>query len=690
MSKSELKIARLSDWALLPLFGGILLLYLISLYNYAIFHTLVEAMSVTVATSVFIVVFHTRRLLDNHYLLFVSIGFLAFVALGIPHTLGYKGLALFPGFGNDLPTQAFIAQRFILAGSFLLAPVFLRRRLNVTVTSLAYAALTVLVLLSILVWRNFPPMFDEQVGLTSLKKGLEVVLSAMFVGAGVGLYRNRHTFEANVLRLTIVALGCFAMSEISFMLYATPFGVSNLFGHLFQVAAFWFVYRAVLVTALVNPFGLLFSQLADRESSLRDANQQLNAIAEVSDAAISSLDWETLGPVVLDRLVDVMSADAAVLLLYDGEVLRADSYVGIEEPGFTLNMGEGFSGSIAATRQPEFIEDIRATARVKSRFLREQGVRSMLGVPLVSGDRLVGVMHVDWCTVHRFNETEMRLLGIIGDRVALALSNSQMYENEHHIAQVLQESLLALPDSADGVCFASAYRSASQAARVGGDFYDVFELDSARVGVLVGDVSGKGLEAAVQTSLLRNTIRAHAMERGKTPGDILGLTNVVFEKSTDPGTFATVFFAVLDRRDGTLSYCNAGHTAATIVRPEGEVGQLIANSPLVGAFPESVFTTSASGLRRGDVLFLYTDGVIESRRDAIMYGEERLFEFLATLPGREPARVIDAVMAEIVRFSGSALGDDIALLALTPCDSTDGRPVQQTLLGQESLPVPEV
>ncbi|MHB9003629.1 MAG: MASE3 domain-containing protein [Coriobacteriia bacterium] len=690
MSNAELDTARVrSDWALLPLAGGLALLYLISLYDYSIYHTLVEAMSITVATAVFIVVFHTRRLLDNHYLLFVSIGLLAFVALGVPHTLGYKGIALFHGFDNDLPTQAFVAQRFVLAGSFLLAPLFLRRRLNVTATSLAFGALTIVVLSSLLVWRNFPSMFMEPGGLTPLKKWLEVVLSAMFVGGAIGLYRNRLAFAPNVMRLTLVSLVCFAASELSFMLYASPFGLSNLLGHTFQVAAFWFIYRAVLVTALVNPFGLLFRQLADRESSLIEANMQLNAIAEVSDAAISSLDRETLGSAVLERLVAVMSADAALLMLFDGEVLRTAGFIGMDEPGFSLNLGEGLAGSIAASRRPDFIEDIQAdTARIKSPFLRDQGIRSILGVPLLNGEQLIGVIHVDWRTVHRFNEAEIRLLSIIGDRVALALSNSQMYENEHHIAQVLQESLLALPDTVDGVCFSSAYQSASQAARVGGDFYDVFELDHARVGILVGDVSGKGLEAAVQTSLLRNTVRAHAVERGKTPGDILGLTNTVFEKATDPGTFATVFFAVLDRRDGVLSYCNAGHTAAAILRPDGAVGQLPANSPLVGAFPDSIFCSSSTTVGEGELLFLYTDGVIESRCDTTLYGEERLFEFLATQTACEPARVVEAVMQEIVRFSGSALSDDVALLAVQPCESSDGRPVQQSLLHQDPCAAP--
>jgi serine phosphatase RsbU (regulator of sigma subunit) len=212
--------------------------------------------------------------------------------------------------------------------------------------------------------------------------------------------------------------------------------------------------------------------------------------------------------------------------------------------------------------------------------------------------------------------------------MSVALNNARMFEIEHHIADRLQEALLALPDEIAGVEFARAYHSATEAARVGGDFYDIFELGDHYVGITIGDISGKGIDAAMLTALVKNTIRAHASEKGKTPTQVLALTNHVVYRSTPSEAFATVLFAVFDRRDGRLVYANAGHTT-------GALGTRTAQScgsprlALFGGFEHSEFgrrPRCSSALVT--CLFLYTDGLTEVRRGTTRYGEERVF----TLP----------------------------------------------------------
>lgn len=662
-SRSVPKAVDGPRWGLLPLAVLLVVLFSLSVYSYPLFHTLAETLCIVVAASVFIVVFHTRRLLDNHYLLFVGVGFLFFAVLGVPHMLGYKGIQLFSGFDNDLPAQAFIAQRLLLASTFLIAPAFLSRRLRLAPTIVAFSLVVLAVLMSLLVWRNFPQMFVDGVGLTPLKKALEYVLSAMFVASGWLLVRKRRSFDPAVLRLLIASLGCFVGSELAFTLYATPFGLSNLGGHLFQVAGFYFAYRAVLVTALVNPFGLLFRELSDSERSLREANAQLNAVAEISDTAMSTLDLEELMPRLLTRLVEVMHADGALLLLAEGESLRSFASVGLGEVGFTLPIGQGFSGTIAETRKPMYVHNAQEDETVLTSLIREQGVRSMLGAPLAVGDDLVGVLHVDWLTPHAFADDDLRLLEIVADRVALAVRNARVYEGEHHIAQVLQKSLLSLPTVLDGLLYARTYHSATQAASVGGDFYDLFELDDSVVGVLIGDVSGKGVEAAVLTSLVKNTIRAHAHD-GASPAEVLRLTNAMVERYSASGSFVTVFFGLLDRRDGRLVYCNAGHTTVLVEQCDGRVVRLPSNSPLVGAFPDMPFSEAESCVELGGVLIMYTDGLIEARRGRELYGEERLVRLLEERGDRDPQTTIDTVLDDLMRFTGGGLSDDLAILAL--------------------------
>ena len=653
-----------SRWGLPFLALMLVAFVLVSTYNYAMFHTLVEIYCAIVAAGVFIVVYNTRRLLDNDYLLLVGIGFLFFVVLGVPHTLGYKGLQLFAGFDNDLPTQAFIAQRFLLASTFLIAPLFLSRRLWVRTTISIFAAVTGVALLSLLVWGNFPQMFIDGVGLTPTKKALELLLSAMFIAAGMLLFRARKAFEPDVLHLLLTSLGCFVGSELAFMLYATPFGLSNLWGHVLQVAAFYFAYRAVLVTALVNPFGLLFRELATSEQSLRTANAQLNAVADISDTAMSTLELDELLPHVLERMVMVMRADAALVLLADGSNLKSFASVGLPGGEFSVPFGSGFSGTIAETRKPLFVLDAQASDLALPDMIREQGIQSMLGVPLAVGQQLLGVLHVDWRTHHAFDDADLRLLEIVADRVALAIRNAQTYEGEHRIAQVLQESFLTMPDGIDDLEFAHLYHSATLEARVGGDFYDMFTLDDGLVGILIGDVSGKGIHAAVLTSLVKNTVRAHAQDVGTSPAEAIRRTNAMVERYSTPNSFVTVFFALLDRRLGRLVYCNAGHTTALIVRCDGRVARLGANSPLVGALPDFVFTDSEAHIEPGEMLVMYTDGLTEARRGSELYGENRLVAILENRRDCSPQTTVETLVHELLAFTGGGLSDDLAMLAV--------------------------
>ncbi len=656
---------------------------LASTYNYAMFHTLVEIYCTTIAAGVFIVVYNTRRFLDNDYLLFVGIGFLFFVFLGIPHTLGYKGLQLFANFDNDLPTQAFIAQRFLLASTVLIAPLFLSRRLWVRTTISLFAAVTGTALFSLLVWDNFPHMFIDGVGLTPVKKALELVLCAMFAAAGMLLFRARRAFEPDVLHLILASLGCFVGSELAFMLYATPFGLSNLGGHLLQVAAFHFAYRAVLVTALVNPFGLLFRELAASEQSLRAANAQLNAVADISGTAISTLELDELLPRLLERMVTVMHADAALVLLAEGKNLKSFASVGLPGVELTIPFGSGFSGTIASTRKPLFVFDAQDGDLSLINVIREQGIQSMLGVPLSVGDKLLGVLHVDWRTHHAFDDADLRLLEIVADRVALAIRNAQTYEGEHRIAQVLQGSILSMPDGIDGLEFAHLYHSATWEARVGGDFYDIFTLDDGLVGILIGDVSGKGIHAAVLTSLVKNTVRTHAQDVGTSPAEVIRRTNAMVERYSTPESFVTVFFALLDSRLGRLTYCNAGHTTVLIVRRDSRVTRLGSNSPLVGAFPDLVFTDSEAHVEPSEMLVMYTDGLTEARRGDELYGEDRLIAMLENKQDRNPQATVETLTHELLTFTGGDLSDDLAVLAVTflgqGCETDDsGTPTKSS------------
>lgn len=288
-----------------------------------------------------------------------------------------------------------------------------------------------------------------------------------------------------------------------------------------------------------------------------------------------------------------------------------------------------------------------------------------LEVPLIWQGRLFGLIDVDDSGERReFTQHDIAVIEGTATEAAAAIANARLFEAQHTIAETLQTSLLVMPDKVPGIEFADAYHSASEAARVGGDFYDLFEIDERRVGITIGDVAGKGLDAAMLTSLAKNTIRAHASEPGKVPSRILELTNDLLFTSTPPEAFVTVFFAILDREDGRLEYANAGHTTTAVIRTDGRIDRLESTGPLLGAITGVGFDQCAVGLDECEVLFLYTDGLTEARRGGEQYGEDRLFALLSEAKDSEPSALVERVLADVAAFTGNLLQDDLAILSI--------------------------
>lgn len=202
--------------------------------------------------------------------------------------------------------------------------------------------------------------------------------------------------------------------------------------------------------------------------------------------------------------------------------------------------------------------------------------------------------------------------------------------------------------------------------RVGGDFYDVFEMSPGVVAVVVGDVSGKGLDAAVLTSVVKNAIRAQAFDGEKAPADVLRVVNEVLLRGSAPEVFASVFLGVIDGRRSVMDYCNAGHTPALVLRDGGVVEQLPPTSPVVGAFPELTYSSARTRLAPGELLFLYTDGLVEARVNGVLFGEAGLLALFAEPGMSDVATAVERAASAVFEFADGRLSDDLALLAISP------------------------
>lgn len=283
------------------LFGllAIVGLYLTSLYNYLLFHSLVELFSIIVAALIFTITWNTRDKIENNYLLLVGIAFLFIAGLDLIHTLAYQGMGIFPHQGSNLPTQLWISARYVEALTLLIAPLLLYRdKIDISYPMIAYGTGFTLILLSIF-GGFFPTCYIEGVGLTPFKIISEYVISIILGFSLYFLYRYRERFKSYVFQLLAISIILTIGSEIAFTFYISVYGFSNLVGHFFKLISFFLIYQALIATGLKEPFDLLYREVKKREDKLEKSKKRvelerdrLQTYLDLAGSIIVALDRE--------------------------------------------------------------------------------------------------------------------------------------------------------------------------------------------------------------------------------------------------------------------------------------------------------------------------------------------------------------------------------------------------------------
>src|SRR5512143_1962043 len=266
-----------SSRTVVPVISGLLIagsLYASSLYSYLLFHSLLELFNVLTAFVIFVLAWHTRRIQDNRFLLFIGISSLSSGALDLAHALSYKGMGIFTGYSADLPTQLWIAFRYVASLSFLAAPFFLKRAFPAGKVLGAYGLLAVVLLFAIFSGL-FPSCFIEGSGLTTFKIVSEYIIIFFFLASLVLLIRQRELFDRAVFRLMVAAALAAVLSELAFTRYVSVFGPANMIGHFFLLVSTVCIYRAFVVTGVAEPSRVLFRDLKLSEEALQKARGEL-------------------------------------------------------------------------------------------------------------------------------------------------------------------------------------------------------------------------------------------------------------------------------------------------------------------------------------------------------------------------------------------------------------------------------
>ncbi len=407
---------------------------------------------------------------------------------------------------------------------------------------------------------------------------------------------------------------------------------------------------------------LVFRDVSEeiRAARLRDSLNEINA------SISATLDYNRIMQSVVVKAAEAIGCQSASI------EMRRDGYWEIrylyglppEMIGMRIRskIAHGLE-KMAQTKETFLIKGQEVANTLEPAIIEAFRIRSMMLMPIMRRGKIIAALRFVNSQVSKgFTDLQVDFAAKLAASLSLALENARLYGMEHHIAETLQEALLITPQELPGISFGHLYHSATEAARIGGDFYDIFEIDDKRIGIVIGDVSGKGVSAASLTVIVENTIKAFA-HQGYPPADVLERTNTVIMRAA-ADRFVTVFFGILEVDTGRLSYCSGGHPPALIRRSDGTIDYLEHPSPLIGAFPWLEFTGDETRLEPGDVLVLYTDGAIESRRaDGEFFGRRRLAEALRhTHPARDlPRHIFETINA----FTGGTLNDDMALLAIS-------------------------
>jgi PAS domain S-box-containing protein len=299
-------------------------------------------------------------------------------------------------------------------------------------------------------------------------------------------------------------------------------------------------------------------------------------------------------------------------------------------------------------------------------LLREFGLRSVIIVPMTARDRAIGALtFVSGSSGRRFDKGDLALTQELARRCATAIDNSRLYGERSYIARTLQESLLPaeLP-IIPGLETAARFHATGQGTEVGGDFYDLFQTSRGWT-VVVGDVCGKGPDAAAVTALARYTLRAAAMQE-RLPSNSLRVLNEALLRQRSDRRFCTVAYAYLESRSegARVGVSVAGHPLPLLLHSDGDVEVLGTEGTLLGVFPDPDLEDRGATLDPGDALIFYTDGVTEARGPAGILGDARLSRIVASCAGLPADAIASKVEAAALEMQDGTPRDDIAVVVL--------------------------
>jgi len=414
---------------------------------------------------------------------------------------------------------------------------------------------------------------------------------------------------------------------------------------------------------------------------LRQRTREMRALIEIGHEITSILDLDRLLDHIAPMLDRLISYEFLLVGLVDED--RQDFVWHIEQGyrapkrdhAHRTPLAQGVVGRAVRERRTQLVGDV---LRDPDYFLtdtwRDHGQRSEIAVPLIYEEKVIGVLALESSHTNAFNEYHGRLLENIANPLSIAIVNARLHKEhveregrlEHEILMGRDIQRAMLPDIPSIKGFELAARL-EPALNLSGDFYDYIPLSEKRWGLMIGDVAGKGVRAAMGMAASRSILRSVA-RRGGGPAKVLRDANLRLHRDLGKQLLLTLVYGVLDTETKILQYCNAGHNSPLLVKASGKWRALKTGGLLLGVFDKQQYKSETLHLEKGDVLFFYTDGLVEAHTPSphqVEFGEPRILEFLLNHRHLRASAIIDAAINYVNEFTaGAHQHDDLTLVVL--------------------------
>lgn len=396
--------------------------------------------------------------------------------------------------------------------------------------------------------------------------------------------------------------------------------------------------------------------------------RHLHALLHAGVELTGRLPLSQLLPLILDLAADAVDAPRGALLLEENGTLSEKAARGGSFP-----LSTSVRERVLLGRESLLIQDMENEGEMRIQAsIVAQGIRSMIAVPLQTNERVLGLLYLDSAGQARpFLREDLNLLTVMANMAAASIENTRLAEVEERERRVsiemeqaaaVQRLLLpGAPPSIDGLDIAAFTQPCRHA---GGDYYDFFRLAGGRLAVVVGDVAGKGMPAALLMASLQARFQV-LIEAEPNPAQLVERLNRVTSTCCPGNRFITLFYCLIDPASGGIHYVNAGHNPPLILRRLGKAERLETGGLPLGVFPDSRYHAGLGRLEPGDVLALYSDGVTEAARPETEdeFGEDRLVEAVLAAASQSAVQILECVRAAVGRHAGGiSAGDDFTLV----------------------------